>query len=68
MKPEEFPVFSWAGTIPLCDDLWLRMQAQNVAIVDMTIIRDIEAEALARFYQGGSNAVGYANETVWRLL
>ncbi|WP_342711268.1 hypothetical protein AAFG13_04720 [Bradyrhizobium sp. B124] len=32
--------------IPLCDDLWMGMQARNIAIVDLTIIRPIEAEIL----------------------
>jgi len=44
--PRDFSVISWAGTIPLCDDVWLRMQAQNLAAVDISIIREMELEAL----------------------
>jgi hypothetical protein len=45
----KFNMFLWSDTMPLCDDLWLGMQARNIAIVDQTVIRDIEREALAAF-------------------
>jgi hypothetical protein len=44
--PKGFSVFGWAETIPLLDDLWLRMQAQNIAVVDISIIREMELQAL----------------------
>jgi hypothetical protein len=44
--PKDFNVLSWASTIPLCDDLWLQMQAQNIAVVDIAIIREMELQAL----------------------
>jgi hypothetical protein len=44
--PKDFSVLGWADTIPLCDDLWLRMQAQNIAVVDISIIRVLELQAL----------------------
>jgi hypothetical protein len=49
-SPEEFSLYQWVATIPLCDDLWLGMQAQNVAVVDMTIMRRIEHDALEEYF------------------
>lgn len=51
---DEFSVYQWVATIPLCDDLWLGMQAQNVAIVDMTIMRHIEHDALEEYFKDDS--------------
>jgi hypothetical protein len=48
----QFNIFSWSRDIPFCDDdLWLGMQARNIAMVDMAIIRGIEAEALAAYME-----------------
>ena len=44
--PKDFSVIAWASNIPLCDDLWFRMQARNIATVDIAIIRPMELEAL----------------------
>jgi hypothetical protein len=48
-QTEEFNLLTWSSTIPLCDDLWLGMQARNIAIVDMTMLRRIEGSALAEY-------------------
>lgn len=37
--------------IPLCDDLWMGMQIRNIAVVDLSVIRPMEAEMLALWYQ-----------------
>jgi hypothetical protein len=42
--------FEWLSGIPLCDDLWLSMQAQNIVVVDL-IVRQFEHEALEAFYE-----------------
>lgn len=47
----EFNMLAWSHEIPLCDDLWLGMQARNIAIVDFAIIRDIETEALEAYLE-----------------
>lgn len=44
--PKDFNIIAWAGDIPLSDDLWLRMQAQNIAMVDLAIIRPMELQVL----------------------
>jgi hypothetical protein len=44
-----FNLFTWRASIPLCDDLWLGMQAQNIAIVD-SVIRHFEQQALQHYY------------------
>ncbi len=41
------PSAFWYRSIPLCDDLWLGMQAQNVAVVDHGFIRPLESDSLA---------------------
>jgi hypothetical protein len=47
--PKDFSVIAWAGHIPLCDDVWLRMQAQNIATVDIAVIRPMELETLRAY-------------------
>jgi hypothetical protein len=49
-------MFTWRSGIPLCDDLWLGMQAQNIAIVDR-IVRHFEHEALEGFYKNDSFSI-----------
>src|SRR6266700_818694 len=46
----KFSLYRWVSTIPLCDDLFLSMQAQNVALVDLMVIRGMEAELLQAYY------------------
>ena len=46
-----FNLFTWSMSIPLVDeDLWLGMQARNLAIVDMGAIREIETNVKATFF------------------
>ena len=45
----QFNILSWSSEIPLCDDVWLGMQARNIAMVDLSIIRPMEADALAAY-------------------
>ncbi len=47
----EFNIFSWSRQIPFCDDIWLGMQARNIALVDMGILRPMEADALASYME-----------------
>jgi hypothetical protein len=47
---EKFSLYQWVSTIPLCDDLFLSMQAQNVALVDLMVIRGMEAQLLQAYY------------------
>jgi hypothetical protein len=47
--PKKFNVIAWASGITLCDDLWMRMQAQNIAVVDIAIVRPMELEALCAY-------------------
>lgn len=51
MNSNEFNIFSWSGGIPLCDDLWLGMQARNIAMVDISVIRPIEGQALTAYME-----------------
>ncbi|MGB5086079.1 MAG: hypothetical protein WBO09_16100 [Methylocystis silviterrae] len=47
-----FNIFTWSSEIPFCmDDVWLGMQARNIAVVDLTIIREIEGQALAAYME-----------------
>jgi hypothetical protein len=50
VREEDFSVYSWCATIPMTDDVYLSMQAQNIAVVDMTILRHLEAQALEEFF------------------
>jgi hypothetical protein len=53
--PKDFSVITWAGTIPMCDDLWLRMQAQHIAAVDIGIVRPLELHTARKIF----NEEGY---------
>jgi hypothetical protein len=35
--PKDFSIISWFMSIPLCDDVWLGMQAQHIAAVEIGI-------------------------------
>lgn len=48
---KKFELLAWAHSIPLCDDLWLSKHAQNVAMVDQTIIRDIEKRVVEEYFK-----------------
>lgn len=48
---DEFNLMDWSGQIPLCDDLWLGMQARNIAIVDQTLVRPLESQALRAYFE-----------------
>ncbi|MHA6264453.1 hypothetical protein ACXYMO_14710 [Arenibacterium sp. CAU 1754] len=47
----EFNLMGWSSSIPLCDDLWLGMQARNIAFVDFTVLRGIESEAAQAYIE-----------------
>lgn len=47
----QFNIMRWSDSIPLTDDLWLGMQARNIAIVDLSVIREVEAKALAAYME-----------------
>jgi hypothetical protein len=45
-----FNIFTWSLAIPLLDDdLWLGMQARNLALVDMGLVRKLETNALREY-------------------
>jgi hypothetical protein len=48
--PKAFSVISWFMTIPLCDDVWLGMQAQHIAAVEIAIIRPLELHTAQRIF------------------
>lgn len=43
-------MYTWSSTIPLADELWLGMQSRNLAMVDMGLLRPMEAESLALYF------------------
>lgn len=55
--PKDFSVISWYRTIPLCDDVWLGMQAQHIAAVEIAIIRPLELHTAQRIF----NEEGYGD-------
>jgi hypothetical protein len=46
-----FNMYTWSSTIPLADELWLGMQARNLALVDMGWLRPMEAQSLALYFE-----------------
>jgi hypothetical protein len=53
--PNNFSVISWFMSIPLCDDVWLGMQAQHIAAVEIGIIRPLELHTARKIF----NEEGY---------
>lgn len=51
VRVDQFSLFQWVSTIPLCDDLFLSMQAQNIALVDLLVIRGMERELLEEYWR-----------------
>jgi hypothetical protein len=48
--PQGFSVISWYRSIPLCDDVWLGMQAQHIAAVELGIIRPLELHTARKLF------------------
>lgn len=44
-------MYAWSGTIPFADDLWLGMQARNLAMVDMGLLREMERNSLSLYFE-----------------
>src|SRR5712672_2735091 len=55
--PKDFSIISWFLSIPLCDDMWLGMQAQHIAAVEIGIIRPLELHTARKIF----NEEGYAD-------
>jgi hypothetical protein len=55
--PNNFSVISWYMSIPLCDDMWLGMQAQHIAAVEIAIIRPLELHTARKIF----NEEGYVD-------
>jgi hypothetical protein len=47
---KDFSVISWYRSIPLCDDVWLGMQAQHIAAVEIAIIRPLELHTAQKIF------------------
>src|SRR5689334_19321005 len=52
--PANFSIINWFMSIPLCDDVWLGMQAQHIAAVEIAIIRPLELQTAQKVFNGGS--------------
>jgi hypothetical protein len=48
--PGDFNILSWFQTIPLTDDVWLGMQAQHIAAVEIGIIRPLELHTARKLF------------------
>jgi hypothetical protein len=46
VREKDFNVHTWYATIPMTDDIYLGLQAQNIARVEMSVIRRWESEVL----------------------
>jgi hypothetical protein len=55
--PNDFSVISWFMSIPLCEDIWLGMQAQHIAAVEIGIIRPLELHIARKIF----NEEGYGD-------
>src|ERR1700692_1019495 len=55
--PANFSIITWFMGIPLCDDVWLGMQAQHIAAVEIGIIRPLELHTAQKIF----NEEGYGD-------
>lgn len=46
VRQKDFDLQAWPATIPMTDDMYLWMQAQNIARVEMSVLRRWESEVL----------------------
>jgi hypothetical protein len=46
VRQKDFNLHTWFATIPMTDDIYLGLQAQNIARVEMSVMRRWESEAL----------------------
>ncbi|WP_050400014.1 hypothetical protein [Bradyrhizobium embrapense] len=58
MGEKEFDLLKWSSGIPLCDDVWLGMQARNIAIVDLDVVRVIESNVLEEYFKEDQTPTG----------
>ncbi len=58
IRVDQFSMYSWVASIPLCDDLFLSMQAQNIALVDLMVLRGMETELLQEYWNNDGRMPG----------
>jgi hypothetical protein len=46
VRQKDFDLQAWSATIPMTDDMYLWLQAQNIARVEMSVLRRWESEVL----------------------
>ena len=46
VRQHDFDLHAWVGTIPMTDDLYLGLQAQNIARVETSVLRRWESDVL----------------------
>jgi hypothetical protein len=46
VRQKDFDLHAWPATIPMTDDMYLGLQAQNIARVEMSVLRRWESEVL----------------------
>jgi hypothetical protein len=46
VREKDFNLHTWIATIPMTDDIYLGLQAQNIARVEMSVLRQWESAAL----------------------
>jgi hypothetical protein len=51
VRVDQFSMYPWVAAIPLCDDLFLSMQAQNIALVDLMVLRDMETQLIREYWK-----------------
>lgn len=56
----EINLMAWSSQIPLCDDLWLEMQARNLGVVEFSILRQMEDTCIGDFYENDRVSMEYA--------
>jgi hypothetical protein len=50
VSEQDFSLLAWSATIPMADDVYLGMQARNIAIIDLAVLRKLETQALDEFF------------------
>lgn len=58
VREKDFNLHTWFATIPMTDDVYLGLQAQNIARVEMSVMRPYESKALDEHHTDPSDLQG----------
>jgi hypothetical protein len=62
VREKDSSLHTWFATIPMTDDVYLGLQAQNIARVEMSVMRPYESKALDEYHRADNSQGPTARE------